>query len=209
MPPSRRRILTGIGAVGTATIAGVGRVGADEDESCEETVFDVEFDQVGSPALLRPRALPEEQIPAAVGFTAVTLPYFTEPFTVDEDAFDGTDLPEKRVRATLTWNETEEDPTTCGFTMERKNFSGEWEQIADERNQSQTGGDGPMTENREDLEAVDGEEHLDEADNETQEDQRNEIIVDGGQEYRFVVWPQDGVVTPHIEAEFQAFDPDC
>lgn len=216
MSHNRRQILKTAAAVGAGSLVGVGAASAQEESSkdCSKTVQEVEFQEIKSPALLVPRTLPAVSMPVGVGTGAVALPQYTETFSVSADAFEGAELPEKRIVAEMSWNPVEEGPSDAEFYLQRQPLGGGWEEIAAGEKtttlgSAQNGNPQPLTANSVSLTAVDGTEHKNDADNPQDSSTTNSVIIDGGQSYRFAVFNWEGITDLSIKAKVQAFDPEC
>lgn len=203
MDPSRRQLLKAAGAVGAASLLPVGSVVADEE--CAETHQTEVLDEV-DPAEVG------QSTPVVVGIAVGSIAHYSDSWTIDDEAFAdvGEDEEvERRIVAELSWNPTDEGPSDAEFTLQRQNFGGEWEEIAEGRKETTADSGNPLTSNSVELTAVDGEEHVKEANNPADQDQRNQVIVEPEGTYRFLVWPWEGVADIEIEAKVQTFDPDC
>lgn len=176
-------MLETIGAAGTASVLTLGAASAEE---CAESVQ-------------------SETLSSATGTNGVPAPpmvnnirYQTDRFTIAEDAFEGTDLEDRRMTVTGTWTA---GPVSMGVRLMRVNFAGQPEQIGY-----------VFTEGGElELVVVDGEEHVGPAPGAAQEDQvRNQIIVEAGQEYELDLFCQPAPVASfEFTVDVEAFHEDC
>lgn len=194
----RRQVLKAAGAAGVGSLGVVGTVASAAE--CSETLDTVERSE-GTETLTGVTS------PAAAGNSTGGLPFATDPFEVDAGAFEAADPPANRITGEMTWNPTGEDPTKVELYLERQNFGGEWEIVGKDADEPLVAGGDPLTENRLELAAVDGDTF--EGTDTTGEEVTNPVIVTGGETFRFVVRVYDGVADFDIQGEVQAFDPDC
>lgn len=186
MSHKRRQVLKAAGAVGVGAVATVGSASA----TCEETVDDVTISGEG-PLLNGVLVAANEELEQDRTYT--------DAFSTE--AFAGTDLPDRRMSVTCTWNESVEDggQSAVELTLQH-NFRGSWDAIAQEV------GSGFGSDNRIEFEVADGEFYDAEAVDAP-------ATVADGEEYRFRV--RDGYIDTapvldfQIDVEFQAFDSSC
>lgn len=142
-----------------------------------ETVHTVQQDTLanGSPVWGSPRLL---------------LTAYTEAFEVPADAFDDTDLPERRLTGEMTWNPSDEGPNNVHLYVQRR-VNDQWEDIAYERSTV-----GPeVDDNHVEFELRHGDAH-----------DGNVVVIDGGETYRFGVEGSNGVADFEIVGEFQGYE---
>lgn len=198
MPQRRRELLKTAGAIGAGSVLAVGTAAGNEE--CTETIKTVERTEATN-------ELTGVTAPVWFGNSTGGLPVATEPFTIESGAFEAAALPENRIKGVMTWNPTAEDPTTAELYLERQTIAGDWQIIGKDGYEPVFVSAEPVTENRLELTAVNGDTFK--GDDTTGTEVENPVIVDGGQTYRFVVRVYDGVIDFSVTGQVQAFDAEC
>lgn len=213
MPRNRRDVLKAAGAVGAAATLPVGSALA--EEACHETVGESVIDMayIYAGLVTVDNSLPQEaQTPFAYAGAARGETGFgnqrTDTFEIEDGAFEDSDFEGRRMDIEVTWNPVEEGPSNMEVFVQRENFAGSWETIGYD-----VGGFGETDPNRFTMTLVDGEEYVGigptQPIGEDPPTQRNEIIIDDDQTYRYFVGGRQGICDFVITNEFQAFDPEC
>jgi hypothetical protein len=218
MQRSRRALLKTVGTAGAASALPVGTALAQEDKEkqCVETVGENVTDQayIYAGLVAVDEALPEQaQTPFAYAGPARGETGFgnqrTETFQIPEGAFEEAELPGRRMKITASWNPVDAGPSNFEVFVQRQNIAGEYDNIGFKVGSFYEVGQNEFT-----LTLVDGEEHFGPTptqpvnSTETQTE-RSEIVVGGGETYRYFVAARRGIVNFSITNEFQAFDPEC
>ena len=202
MQQSRRAVLKTVGSVGATAALSIGAT-ADEKKGCSESV------QTVSRGMFTTNAQPDGQkvSPVVVGGGETKLLWVANPMTIAEDAFEGTELPGRRINVTMEWNPVGAGPASPNLFFEQQNIAGAREVVVYEESDT-----GPTSDNAVELTAVDGTTY----DAVTYRGGVNEFdpvsrkaVVEPGSTYYFVVQADGGAANVEIEAEVQAFDPAC
>jgi hypothetical protein len=196
--PSRRRILKTAGAIGIGSVAAVGSATA--QQKCAKTVNShtrTEGTFAGVPAATGP--LPATPFVAGAGLLA---PYNTEPFTIEEGAFEGSEFTGKRIKVIMTWNPTDSGPNSANLYLDQQAITGQFEPIGYKQGESP-----PQGQNRIEFAVADGDEYNGTDAGGTQVN--NVAVIEEGRTYR--VRPQNGtgIANFEVEAKIQTFDPEC
>jgi hypothetical protein len=199
--------------MGAASTVTVGRALADEGchETVGESVINMAYIYAGLVAV--DEALPQQaQTPFAYAGAARGETGFgnqrTDTLEIEDGAFEGAEFEGKRMDITVSWNPVGSGPSNMEVFVQRKNLTGEFETIG-----FAVGSFDAMAENEFTMTLVEGEEYV--GIGPTQPvggeppTQRNQIIIDEGETYRYFVGGRQGICDFEIVNEFQAFDPDC
>lgn len=202
MPHDRRQILKTMGALGAGSLVTVGTAGANEE--CIETLA-THTRTEGRFAAIPAVAGDVPATPFTFG-AGLLAPYNTEPFSIEDGAFEASEFEGKRLQATMTWNPTDSGPNNANLFLDQQNFAGDWEVIGYAESDSVIGGN-VQGENQVQITVADGDEYN--GTNASGNNVNNVAIVDGGRTYR--VRPQNGtgVADFQVDVEVQAFDPEC
>jgi hypothetical protein len=203
MRQSRRAVLKTVGSVGAAAAFSVGAAADEKAEGCTETV------QTVSRGMFTTNAQPDGQkvSPVVVGGGETKLLWVANPMTVADDAFDETELPGRRINVTMDWNPVGSGPASPNLFFEQVNIAGTREVVVFEESAT-----GPTSSNAVEATITDGTTYdavtYRGGVNEFQPVSR-EAVVDAGSTYYFVVQADGGAANVRVEAEVQAFDPEC
>lgn len=197
MPYDRRDILKASGAAVAGSVVTVGA--ASGDEACTETIETYTIDEIqpGEPL----PASPVVASPAVLG-NGLVVAFPTESFTIEENAIEGSDLPQGRIDLSMTWNPLDEGPNSADVFLEQQSVGGDWEMVGYAESVR-----GPQGANHVSLTVDDGEAYMGE--DAEGENVSNVAVVSGGRSYRTLIRSSSGVADFEMAVEVQAVDPDC
>jgi hypothetical protein len=196
MAPTRRRVLQSIGATEAASAITVGPVLAQEDGSeCPETVET--YTRTGGNAG-----------PLLIG-GGVVISSTTEPFTISGGAIAASELPENRIKVTMTWNPTDSGPNSANAFLDQQTTSGEWETIGYGQGEGSTPGGNPQNQNRVEFAVADGDQYQGTDGDTTTPEADNTAIIAANRTYRVRPQSEFGVANNEITIEIQSFEPSC